>query len=116
MAIGYTIAITTLFLIPTDDLPKVKVSEADKIIHVLFFIFLAFTWLLFIFRNNNDTLSGKNIFWITFLLLLYGTLIEVCQEYLTVSRSADFFDIVSDAIGVIIGTVIFLKLKNFFKT
>lgn len=116
MAILYSVAITVLFFIPTEGLPSVGGSGFDKIVHFLFFFALVILWQLVIFKNNDDELPRKMIFFILGFTLVYGILIEVFQELLTASRTADPFDVVADFLGALIGVLVFNKVKHLFKT
>lgn len=116
MAILYSVAITVLFFIPTEDLPSVGGSGSDKIVHFLFFFALVILWQLVIFKNYDDELPRKMIFLILGFTLVYGILIEVFQELLTASRTADPFDVVADFLGALIGVLVFNKVKHLFKT
>lgn len=116
MAILYSVAITVLFFIPTEGLPSVGGSRFDKIVHFLFFFALVILWQLVIFKNNDDELPRKMIFFILGFTLVYGILIEVFQELLTASRTADPFDVVADFLGALIGVLVFNKVKHLFKT
>lgn len=116
LALLYSIAITILFFIPTDGLPSVGGSGMDKVVHVLFFFFLVLLWQTVIFKKNEDAIPKKIIFWILGIILVYGILVEVIQEQLTDTRTADPFDVLADLIGAVLGVLVFNRLKHFFKT
>ncbi|HLS31612.1 MAG TPA: VanZ family protein [Flavobacteriaceae bacterium] len=111
IALGYTIFITILFFIPTSGLPKVEVSGFDKWIHILLFACLSFIWCLFFsMRGNLD--SWKSMLLLGASFIAYGILIEVFQEIFTTSRAADFYDVLADIAGIILGMSVFQGIKS----
>jgi len=48
-------------------------------------------------------------------VLLYGIIIEILQGLLTISRSADIFDVAANLIGSLIGIYFFKSIKNKLK-
>ncbi|NLN25514.1 MAG: VanZ family protein [Bacteroidetes bacterium] len=111
IALGYTILITILFFIPTSELPKVEVSGFDKWIHILLFGVLSLVWSLFFsMRRNLD--SWKSMLLLGASLIVYGILIEVFQEIFTTSRAADFYDVLADIAGIILGMSVFQVIKS----
>ena len=89
----------------------------DKIVHLLLFGFLAFItpWgyrkkIL----SENDSYKRK-VFLLSFSLTIsYGALTEILQKYLFVNRYGSIYDFFADAIGCLLGTlvfVIFIKKK-----
>lgn len=115
LAMLYSIAATSLFFIPTKDIPSIGFSGLDKIVHICIFFALIFLWLLFFYKRGNNSLSKKSIFRVFVLILVYGIVVEVFQEILTASRTADPMDVVADLLGAGIGVWAFNKTKYLFK-
>ncbi|WP_394348860.1 VanZ family protein [Aequorivita antarctica] len=116
IAIFYTCFISVLFFIPSQDLPKVQFSALDKIVHSLIYFILVNLWMLYLYIKNDFQFNNK---WILILLLsalLYGIIIEILQGLLTISRSADIFDVAANFIGSLIGIFFFKNIKNKLKT
>lgn len=68
--------------------------EIDKWFHILAFVFLA-VWFSGQYRRSD--------YWrIAMGLLAFGVLIEACQRLVTY-RSAEWYDIVADAAGILVG-------------
>lgn len=116
LAILYSTGITILFFIPTDGMPSVGFNGIDKIVHIFFFFVLVLLWQLALFKRNVDVIPKKIIFWILGAVLVYGIIIEVLQEQMTRSRTADPFDVLADLVGAILGVIVFNRLKHLFKT
>lgn len=86
------LVILVLALVPLPGPPAVR--HADKILHVLAFMFLT-TWFLGVVAWQRGLRVGAG-------LLAYGLLIEVLQTT-TAYRMADPYDVLSDAIGIAAG-------------
>ena len=113
ISIIYSVFITIIFLIPTNEMPKLLhfLIPIDKIIHVFIFLALTFLWLSYINSLLNNT-KPIVLFFILVVCLLYGILIEVIQEFYVSSREVEFFDIIADLLGVSLGLLFFRNYKN----
>lgn len=92
----------------------------DKIIHLIVFGALSFTMLWgyrekIIYQNTN---IKKKPFLLTLLLSIsYGGLTELLQKYIFINRYGSIYDFIADAIGCVLGVIIFIycfkkKLKK----
>ncbi len=106
----YTSVITVLFLLPVRDIPKVAVKFGDKWAHVVVFFMLTLLWLLA--TMFNKWFVKNNMLWVSFWALIYGIVIEALQERFFETRSADVWDVIADAIGILIACFVFFKLKK----
>ena len=111
-SIIYLLVIFILCFMNTAPLPKSPMPNFDKLVHVL--MFLGLSGVIF-FDNTNYLRFPISKIWIFLSVFLFpiaiGGLIEIGQEYLTLSRSGDWFDFLFDVIGVSIGwsTVILIN-------
>lgn len=87
-----------MMLIPSHSIPK-ELHIWDKIQHALTFFVLMFTGG--IAYSKHSKLLGVG-------LVIYGTAIEVLQEYFTATRNGDPMDAVADTVGVVIGFILFI--------
>jgi len=71
--------------------------NVDKWLHGITFVFLAI-WFAGQYRPSSYWRIGVG-------LVLFGVLIELCQRMVTY-RSSEWFDIVADAAGIVVGLVI----------
>jgi VanZ family protein len=101
---------------PTSQLPSVGVSGIDKIVHIVIFFFLAILWQLVVFKKRGDRLNVKMSFLLLGAMFIFGILIEVLQGEVTVSRTANFYDVLADLLGAGIGVLVFQKVKHLFST
>ena len=113
ISIIYSVFITIIFLIPTNEMPKLLhfLIPIDKIIHVFIFLALTFLWLSYINSLLNNT-KPIVLFFILVVCLLYGILIEVIQEFYVSSREAEVFDVIANLLGVSLGLLFFRNYKN----
>jgi VanZ family protein len=97
---GVCIALVIAYycLTPGDNLPTVGVS--DKIQHATAFLVLTL-WLAGIISRRWHMALGV-------ALVAYGGLLELGQGWLAWGRSADWLDLLADAVGVVIGLLLAL--------
>lgn len=107
LAIVYTITLTVVSLIKLNDLPDLGVDYGDKIFHFLAYGLLMLLWFL----ASEHAKKSIHIFYIAFLAIFYGIIIEVLQSELTNFRHYNVYDIVSNTLGVITMTLI-IMIKN----
>jgi VanZ family protein len=107
VAVFWTLMIQVLLCLPGSAIPQSGWLDAihiDKIVHVILFGGLVFTWALFL---NRGYAYSKNL--PKFLLILFlistanGILLEFVQKYYIPNRSFDLYDIVADASGAAAG-------------
>jgi VanZ family protein len=98
LAWGCTLLIAVLCLMPSERL-VVAQQLNDKVEHLLAFGALAFVW-----RG-----AGRARQWVALSLVLYGLAIEMAQGMLPASfhRSADVRDALADALGVLLGLILY---------
>ena len=115
---GYTILVTFLLCIPGDALPQVDdggIPNLDKIVHVLLFAGLSFTWYLYV-RAKHLLMQKARSFQLSSLFFLsatfFGLLMEFVQRDYIPHRSFDWMDVLADASGALIGAVFAAILKE----
>ena len=100
----WVIVIGLLTLTPGNDLPRWPWAAAihlDKIVHFVLFGVLA--WLLagvFIFRNGMD--RKRAVVLSVLAAVVYGGLIELLQGWMEMGRSAEWADLLADALGAVV--------------
>ena len=111
IGITYTLFITFLLLFPTTNIPKVEVPAIDKLGHVILFAILVIIWLLFVLSKTKGKLTS---IWVVLSAFFYGIIIEVSQGLFFESRTADEWDIFANSAGILLGWLIFQKIKKIF--
>ncbi|MDK2771512.1 VanZ family protein [Flavobacterium haoranii] len=104
LAIIWTLFITVLCLVSVNDLPSVSIQNKDKITHAMFYFVFVFLW------GNAFTKNSKTFFKVFVFAILYGIIIEIFQGVFTETRSADFFDVLANTFGALLGLLLlFIK-------
>ncbi|MDD4025070.1 MAG: VanZ family protein [Kiritimatiellae bacterium] len=85
-----------------------QLPGADKLAHALLYAILTLT----IFRALPAAVRGRwdAAFSITAAATLYGLIMELCQRYLTSSRSFDMLDATANAAGALVCSAIACSL------
>ena len=78
----------------------------DKLMHLGVFSMLGFCFLAAIPRIK--------FYYFIQIMIIYGLATEILQDEMHLGRSLEGLDLVADTIGVLIGYVIFQKLKTLF--
>jgi len=112
IAISYTLLITAALLTPITGAPKIEIPFADKMVHLIINAGLFVVWASYVFsgKTNTKTYTLPLLFVCT---LLYGILIEVIQGSFIPTRGADFFDVVANVCGLILGFFAVKLTKKF---
>lgn len=109
------IVATMLFCLPGEEFPEASWLEdiqLDKLVHIGLFFVLVVLWCLPSASSINNRHRLNRVYaWITFAFLVYGVAIEFIQRDFVPHRSFDFFDIVADGIGCVVGFVVARKIS-----
>lgn len=89
------VVLVVLCLLPASDIPEVP-NGWDKVEH-------AFAYMVLAFGAVQLFAARRALFRAAVGLMLLGIAIEIAQGVFTATRSADVFDALADAVGIIIG-------------
>lgn len=103
LAIGWTLLIFVLCLMPANEIPKVDIPFIDKWAHVLLFAGFSFFWLCAYPTRRLLPLLG----WLA-LSVFIGWLVEYIQGNFVPGRFQDDMDTLADAVGGLAGIIIFV--------
>lgn len=110
ISVGWAILILIMSGMPGDSIPQSKfwsIPHFDKLVHMALYLPLGF-FLVAEFRLSTSAVLNKFAIPATLLIVAtYGGLIELAQDYLFVQRSADWYDLISDVFGGLLGIIIF---------
>ena len=100
------ITLLSLFSFSEGDLPDFGWPYMDKLVHFTFYFNAALLGALSI-RERTRGKSGltKSILIIIIAVVLYGIVIEVMQNELTVAREGDVFDVMANTLGALLGAL-----------
>ncbi len=111
IAIALTILIAYLSF-TSKQIPEIEIGNIDKYAHIIFYTILSFSWFLALSIKNTSKYKSLLI---GFCVLFYGIIIEVIQENYTTNREGDIYDVIANAIGILIGFGIFIFWKQKIK-
>ncbi len=100
MALGWTLLIFVLFMMPSSGVPKLRLPlpHADKFVHLGFFALLCFLWMA---ANPTRDKGYARLLLIT--SLFFGWMVEYLQGHFAQGRSQDYFDLIADVLGSALG-------------
>lgn len=105
--------VTGLSLFPAQEFPDVDVQFADKWAHWI--MYATMTVVIGIEQGLKKPVNawGTRIAVIAVFAALWGALMELCQAYLTTTRSGDIMDAAANTFGALCGAlVLFLAYKT----
>ena len=105
IAIVLLVAIMYVSLLPSIELPKAPVMQADKIVHFSMYSLLSFVLYKAFFNKK----LWRSIGFACMLSFFYGFIVECSQYYFTSTRMFDVFDIFANGTGAMFAYVIVNK-------
>ncbi len=114
----WSILILVVCSIPGDALPTkpfIKIPHFDKFVHAMLYLPYAIIISAHFHLNVNKIKTPLAIFITLMIVFSFGGIIELLQEYAFVHRSADWFDLMSDVIGGIIGLLLYYLFLKFLR-
>ena len=113
LAILLAVVIVLLSLLPFQDIKVgVHVPLADKWTHMVMYGALTFAIWFDYRRSHRSCDKGKLLLFAFLATIAMGGILELMQAYLTTCRSGEWLDFVANTIGVCLGTVLGLLMKN----
>ena len=113
----WIITIAILSGYPGNKIPKSPFLNFDKLVHLGTYFVLSFILCYWFHKKNAKSSIPIKIAVIIILFgIFYGGFMEMLQEYIFINRSGNWYDFFANAIGAILGAVLFpfvLKLLPF---
>lgn len=107
IATALTVAIFYLSIVKSKNLPQIKFTYADKFEHSFAYGSTCLFWLIYI---HYKTISKP--IWVILLLTLYGAFIEIIQHNMSNGRTGDWYDVLANFTGCVLGWICFLNLRK----
>lgn len=104
IAITITLSLVILSLIKVPEY-RVSVTHLDKWQHCFAYFVLSISWLIVFYKKKKKRL-------VVVCCILLGVIIEISQNTLTSYRTGDFYDVIANAIGVLLGLFVFNKFSK----
>ncbi len=97
--------------IPGENIPKIEIPNIDKVFHFVGYFILG-VLLTRAFVNTCDKANFKLVLLLSVLIAsIYGVLDEFHQRFVP-GRSPEIFDIFSDIIGSLLGSMLFMHKEK----
>lgn len=113
-AILYAILIFWLSSIPQDEMPKMALLRFDKLLHLLEYTIFGMLLMLAFTSNNSRRVTERAPLFTLTTGILYGITDELHQWFVP-GRFVSVFDLLADAIGIVMGIYLFSRLPIFRK-
>jgi len=108
LAVAWTLFILAGCFTPGKDLPQVDVPFIDKWVHIVLFGGFTFLWLCV-----RPYLNARWLLSLLLMAIALGTIIELLQGLFTsLGRSMELMDAVADAVGGLVGILLFAGLAK----
>lgn len=110
----WCLVIFVLCTLPGEKLPddSLHIPHIDKMVH--FFMFFIMSIFLCAELKYQTSFSFKKIMLTSIVLVaLYGAFIELIQNFVFTYRSGDYYDLLFDILGGIVGALMFKTMKIF---
>jgi VanZ family protein len=103
----WAVIILVLSTMPTNKLPNPHITNFDKLVHVtMYFILVVSTY----WSSASVKRSSGFFFIIGISGAAYGLLMECFQKWFCTYRSFEWWDVVSNSTGALLGTIIWILL------
>jgi len=109
LSLIYLTIVACMSLLPPNDLPDIPLFPgADKIVHTCMYLGLA--WLAC--WSMHAEIKHKWYYIIILFSIGWGVMMEIFQFLMHLGRAIEFYDIVSNSIGTLIGVLIYILMAQ----
>jgi len=105
-ALLWTIGIAVACLVSSGTVPKFPLLAKDKIIHAAIYFVFTLLWFLYVKKKYPSVTFYQKAILVLSFAFVYGTLIEVLQEFFTETRKADVLDVMANVSGGILAVAV----------
>jgi len=95
------------------NIPQINIPYIDKVIHAIFHLVFTTLWFLYFKKKLSSSNNVKPLLWSFVFSLLFGISIELMQQYITLTRSADIIDVLANTVGAILAVVAIIVLNSY---
>ena len=100
-----------LMLLPSENIPDVKVFSYDKLGHLAVFAILYLLLAWGFTKQNQNKADNKSKYLALTISIVYSTSLELLQK-LVPGRAFDLYDIIANSSGIFTGLIIFSFLNK----
>lgn len=113
LALFWTALIIFVCLIKSSDIPQIDLPYLDKVLHACMHFVFTLLWF-FYFKKRIGNLTNFKLLLVSLVLsVLFGIVIELMQKFFTVTRNADFFDVIANLCGASLAVVLIVNLNKY---
>ena len=112
LSVVYLTIVAFLSLLPPNDFPEIPLFPgADKIVHTC--MYLGMAWLACWSMHAEI----KRIWYLLIILfaISYGVIMEIFQFLMHMGRSFDYYDMIGNSVGALIGVLIYIFMAQIKK-
>ncbi len=98
---------------PSSDIPRtrlINIPHFDKLVH--FSMYFGFSFVVLWDFSAQKELTRKIVATILFVVISASGMIEIMQGLWSSGREADFYDLIANSAGAIVGTGVFFAILN----
>lgn len=118
LAIFWSLFIGVACLIDGASIPKTPmfvIPNKDKIAHFVFYFIFSALWFFYLIKLNDGKGRIQKALTVFVIACFMGGLVEVLQFLLTVSRSAEWTDVIANCCGSLISLLLCLLITQIKK-
>jgi VanZ family protein len=112
VALFWTGIVSYFCLVNSSDIPTIDIPNLDKCIHTFFHLVFTFVWFLFFSKHLQIDLIFNPLMYSVVLSVVFGITIEILQNLITTTRSADVLDIVANMVGSTLAIFVIVILNK----
>ncbi|TRX26612.1 hypothetical protein FNW25_08300 [Flavobacterium franklandianum] len=113
LAIFWSGLIIYLCLKNANEIKQIEIPNFDKIIHFVFHFVFTMLWFLYL-KKKFKISNNINLLAVTLIIsLVFGIAIELMQQYLTTTRTADVFDVLANLLGAFLAAFLIILVNAY---
>lgn len=93
---------------PGNKIPQAPFFGFDKVVHIGMYFVLSMTVIFGLsFPQKNKKITLRLMLGVIIFGILFGGFMEICQHYIFINRSGNWYDFTANTIGAILGVLIY---------
>ena len=112
----WTVFVTVCCLVSMHNFDSVPVQDGytDKYVHCSFYFIFTVLWYQY-FKRARPGNNKRQRLYVFLFAVVFGILIEVCQQFFTKDRSADITDVAANTTGSALAVLVLWQLSKLKK-
>jgi VanZ family protein len=113
VALLWTGIVSYFCLVNSNEIPVINIPNLDKCIHTFFHLVFTFVWFLFFRKQFQSDNTIKPLMYSFVFSFVFGITIEILQNLITTTRSADVLDVLANVVGAILAVFMVMICNKF---